>query len=72
MYQANTLLLSLSGKSVIEIKRNNGDGTYATVVFTSDPKGGLEFECAEFVTPEKKITSILNDILTFPKDHGIL
>lgn len=65
MFQANTVIFSSSGKSAVEIKRDNGDGTFATVRFSSDPKnGGFVFQCAEYVTPEIKIASILNDDLT--------
>ena len=64
MYQANTIIFSSSGKSVVEIKRDNRDGTYATVTFKVDPNGMLNFKCAEYVTLEREITSILNDNLT--------
>ena len=65
MFQANTIIFSSSGKSAVEIKRDNGDGTFATVRFSSGPNGGfVVFQCAEYVTPEIKIASILNDDLT--------
>jgi hypothetical protein len=64
MFQANTVIFSSSGKSAVEIKRDNGDGTFATVMFTSSPNGGLVFQRADYVTPEIKIASILNDDLT--------
>ena len=64
MYQANTIIFSSSGKSVVEIKRDNRDGTYATVMYIVDPNGMLNFKCAEYNTLEGKITLILNDNLT--------
>ena len=68
-YQANTILQSNSGRSAIEIKRDNGDGTFATVLFDRQADGGLIFRCGEYVTPTDKITSILDDDLTILKDR---
>ena len=69
MYTANTILFSNTGRSAIEIKKDNGDGTFATVQFARQVDGGLVFECGEYATPEKKITSILDDDLTNSKDR---
>jgi hypothetical protein len=69
MYTANTLLFSSTGRSAIEIKKDNGDGTFATIQFTKDENGRLKFECGEYVTPSEKITSILDDDLTNSKDR---
>ena len=38
-YQANTILHSSSGRSAIEIKRDNGDGTFCTVTFDRQVDG---------------------------------
>ena len=68
-YQANTILHSSSGRSAIEIKRDNGDGTFCTLTFDRQVDGSLIFKCGDYVTPEKKITSILDDDLTILKDR---
>ena len=59
-YQANTILQSSSGRSAIEIKRDNGDGTFATVLFDRQADGGLIFKCGEYVTPSKEIDRLLD------------
>lgn len=69
MYTANTILFSSTGRSAIEIKKDNGDGTFATVQYNRHIDGGLVFECGDFATPENKITSILDDDLTILKDR---
>ena len=68
-YQANTILQSSSGRSAIEIKKDNMDGTFVTVLFDRHVDGSLIFKCGEYVTSEKKITSILDDDLTILKDR---
>ena len=69
MYTANTILYSNTGRSAIEIKKDNGDGTFATIQFTKMGDGGLVYECGDFATPENIITSILDDDLTNSKDR---
>ncbi len=69
MYTANTILFSNTGRSAIEIKKDNGDGTFAIVQYNRQIDGGLVFECGDFATPENKITSILDDDLTILKDR---
>ncbi len=64
MYQANTILFSSTGRSAVEIKKDNGDGTFATVIFSRLADGGLKFECGEYVTPAKKIAFLLDNDLT--------
>ena len=59
-YQANTILQSSSGRSAIEIKRDNGDGTFATVLFDRQVDGSLIFRCGEYVTPSEKIDRFLD------------
>jgi hypothetical protein len=63
-YQANTILQSSSGRSAIEIKKDNMDGTFVTVLFDRRTDGQLTFRCGEYDTSEKKITSILDNDLT--------
>jgi len=63
MYQPNTVYFSSDGKSAIEVKLANADGTYATVQFSADGTGWKP-ECVEYVTPEEKIAKFLNDDLT--------
>ena len=69
MYTANTILFSNTGRSAIEIKKDNGDGTFATVQFDRGADGGLVYKCGDYVTPTEKITSILEDDLTNSKDR---
>ena len=68
-YQANTIIHTSSGRSAIEIKRENGYAKYCTVTFDRQVDGSLIFKCGDYVTPEKKITSILDDDLTILKDR---
>ena len=70
MFHANTVHFSSNGKIAVEIKRDNGDGTYATVWFDKIENGsGYIVTCGEYVTPEEKIVSTLNNDLTILKDR---
>jgi len=44
----------------VEVKRDNGDGTFSTVFFERDGDGGLRYVCGEYVTPSKEIDRFLD------------
>lgn len=64
MFKPNTLLISVSGKSAVEIKFANADGTYTTMEYDAYGKSGWKPRCGNYITPKEKIISILNDCLT--------
>lgn len=59
-YSANTILYSNTVRYAVEVKRDNGDGTFATVFFERDGDGGLRYVCGEYVTPSKEIDRFLD------------
>ena len=64
MFKPNTVLVSVNGKSAIEIKFANADKTYTTMEYEAIGNGWMP-KCGDFATPEEKIVSILNEALTF-------
>jgi len=65
----NTVHYSATGRYAVEIKRNNGDGTFSTVLFRRDGDGGLNFMCGEFHTPIEIIRKWLDDSVDFSTDR---
>ena len=58
MYSENTIYFSKTGKYALEVKRDNGDETFATVLFKTEGAALYPLRC-DYVMDIKTINKIL-------------